>query len=70
MATDTQRVRSTAASFVSYDWERNVLGVTWSGSNRTYYYRGVPSYVYLAVINAPSVGRALNAMVRNVYSFG
>jgi hypothetical protein len=69
MATDTQRVRSTAASMISYDWERNVLGVTWSGSSRTYYYQGVPPYVYLAVLRAPSIGRALNAMVRNNYPF-
>jgi lysyl-tRNA synthetase class 2 len=69
MAAETQRVRSTAASFVSYDKDRKILGVTWSGSSRTYYYHGVPEPVYAALLNAPSVGKFLNANVRDRYPF-
>jgi hypothetical protein len=68
MATPTQRIRSTAASFVSYDPERQVLGVTWNGG-RTYYYRGVSQAVYEALLKAPSIGEFLNYNVRNSYPF-
>lgn len=64
----TQRVRSTAIGFVDYDFEKQVLTVTFSDGSR-YSYQGVPNYVYAGMLVAPSVGKYFNAAIRNSYAF-
>ena len=69
MAAETKRVASTCLSFVAYDWDRETLRVTFSGSRASYVYFGVPSYVYLGLLQAPSKGRFYNAAIRDRYTY-
>ena len=48
------------------------LVVTYNNHDKsadTYIYSDVPLYIYQALVNAPSKGKALNALVKGVYDF-
>lgn len=64
----TQQVYSEMATEVGYDTENQELLVTWK-NGRTTAYKGVPEEKALELANAPSVGKMLNAEIKNNYSF-
>lgn len=61
-------VSSSNVAAVGYNPGREVMGVTFlSGSEYNYF--GVPEDIYEAVRDAPSVGKALNALVKRTFSY-
>jgi hypothetical protein len=66
--TGTQRVASTAISFVNYDFDRGVLSITFTSGAR-YNYFGVPKYTYVALMQSGSRGRFFNQAIRNSFPF-
>jgi hypothetical protein len=63
----TQPVYSSHVAEVGYDSDTSELLVTWQ-SGRVSAYVGVAEELAVQIANAPSVGQALNAQVKNVYS--
>lgn len=51
-----ERVSSSSVSMVGWDEETKILWVTYSKSNTTYKYIGVPESEYDNVMNASSIG--------------
>jgi hypothetical protein len=62
-----QVVYSSHVAEIGYDNDTGELLVTWQ-SGRVSAYAGVSEELALQVANAPSVGQALNAQVKNVFS--
>jgi hypothetical protein len=60
----TERVASTCITFLDYDFERQNLRLTYS-NGRSYVYHGVPNYVYIGLMQAPSKGKYVNAVVKS-----
>jgi hypothetical protein len=58
-----ERVASTCITFVDYNWDRETLRLQYS-TGAWYVYHGVPSYVYLGLMQAPSKGRYVNSVVK------
>lgn len=67
MATWSQNVYSEMASSIGYDDTTQDLLVTWKKSGKVSAYSGVPEELALQVANAPSVGRMLDAEIKNSY---
>ena len=61
-----QSVFSSHVESVGYDTDTNELLVTWQ-NGRTSAYKDVSEELAFQVANAPSVGQALNSMVKNQY---
>ena len=59
----TQRVASTCITFVDYDFDRQTLRLQYS-TGTWYVYHGVPNYVYVGLMQAPSKGRYVNAVIK------
>ena len=64
---DLRPVYSDSVSHIGHDPETGELHVVWQ-NGRTSIYSGVPEQTAETVINAPSVGQALNEHIKN--SFG
>ena len=62
-----QPVYSSHVTEVGYDSDAGELLVTWA-NGRVSAYAGVTEELAVQIANAPSVGQALNAQVKNVYS--
>ena len=62
-----QPVYSSHVTEVGYDSDAGELLVTWQ-SGRVSAYAGVSEELALQIANAPSVGQALNAQVKNIFS--
>jgi len=62
-----QAVYSSHVIEVGYDSDAGELLVTWQ-NGRVSAYAGVTEDLAVQIANAPSVGQALNAQVKNVYS--
>jgi hypothetical protein len=60
--------KSTQVHSVSYDSIQMELTVEFKRGGR-YKYFGVPEDIYIALANADSVGKALNALVKGKYEF-
>lgn len=61
-----QSVFSSNVESVGFDDNTNEMTVTWK-SGRVSAYTGVTEDLALQVANAPSVGGALNSMIKNQY---
>jgi KTSC domain len=61
-----EQVRSSQVESIGYDADKQELYVAWL-SGRTSIYSGVPKLVHQDVKNAPSVGKALNLLVKPRY---
>jgi hypothetical protein len=62
----SQSVFSTMVKEVAYDSDAQELRVTWN-SGRTSAYSDVPEDIAHQVANAPSVGQAINQMIKDQY---
>lgn len=60
-------VFSSNANEIGYDDENETLYVKWARGGKTSAYQGVPASLALEVSNAPSVGSALNDLIKPVY---
>lgn len=67
-APEMQPVYSSQVNAMGYDQETGDLYVTFK-NDRTAVYSDVPADVASAVMNATSVGLALNNMIKDVYTF-
>ncbi len=65
----TQPVYSTMVASVGYDDEANELQVTWIKGGKTTIYANVPEELAREVANAPSVGTAINTMIKGAYPY-
>ncbi len=63
---EREAVTSSNVESIGYSVKTRILEVEFKGGS-VYQYHGVPESVYLAVMEAPSVGRALNMRVKGVY---
>jgi len=63
LATNSSRIHS-----VSYEGNLQELTVEFSRGG-TYKYFGVPEDVYIMLVNAESVGKTLNSMVKGKYEY-
>lgn len=61
-------VESSVISFVHYDEAAAELHVLFT-TGKAYVYFGVPSRVYDALLEAPSIGSFFNAQIRNAYRY-
>jgi hypothetical protein len=61
-----QAVYSTNVESVGYDDSAGEMTVAWK-SGKISAYLGVPEDLALQVANAPSVGSAINSMIKNQY---
>lgn len=65
-------VESSNVASMGYDPVLNIMEVEFkvkTGAGPIYQYRDVPKSVYEDVLNAESIGGALNSLVKGVYSF-
>jgi hypothetical protein len=62
------KVNSSTISEIGYDAQRSVMIVKFK-TGAVYEYLEVPQSIYDFVINADSVGKALNAEVKGVYEY-
>lgn len=63
-------ITSSQVARLGYDTASRTLAVIYRGGGATvYHYRDVPPEVGAAVLEAESVGRALNQMVRGKFDF-
>lgn len=63
----SKQVFSTMVQEIAYDEETSEMVVTWK-NGKISVYSGVPEDVAEQVANAPSVGQAMNQMVKTTYS--
>jgi hypothetical protein len=61
-----QSVYSSNVESVGFDDNMGEMTVTWK-SGKTSAYAGVTEELALQVANAPSVGSAINSMIKNIY---
>jgi hypothetical protein len=61
-------VKSSNVKSIGYDSSNEVLEVEFNGGG-VYYYKDVPENVVSNVLNAPSIGKALNTLVKKNYEF-
>ena len=66
MAVKTQNVFSSHIDTMSYNSDTNELSVKFS-KGKTAVYAGVPVALASSVMNAPSVGQALNAQIKGAF---
>ena len=64
MTAQMRKVFSSSVNEIGHDPESNALFVTWT-SGKTSVYEGVPADIAKQVMNAPSVGTALQAVKAN-----
>ena len=64
----TTRLLSTCLSFAAYDYDREVLTLTFTSGHR-YSYFGVSPTVYAALLVAPSKGKFFLSSIRDSYPF-
>ena len=62
----SKSVFSTMVEEIAYDDETSEFLVTWKNGKRSVY-EGVPEDVAEQVASAPSVGQAMNQLVKNTY---
>ena len=67
MTTWSQRVFSSNVEEIGYNAETEELIVTWKSGKQSAY-AGVPEGLAQEVANAPSVGQALNSMIKPQYA--
>lgn len=60
-------VYSSHVDKIGHDAEANELHVKWQGSGKTSVYEGVPADLAHQVMNAHSVGQALNEHIKDNY---
>jgi hypothetical protein len=63
----SQSVYSSMVSEVAYDSNTNELHITWNSGRRSAY-SGVSEDVANQVANAPSVGQAVNQLIKGSYN--
>jgi hypothetical protein len=69
MSTRQEHLSSSAVTNVRYDDQLQLLDLTYTGG-RTYTYYGVPPAVYLGLIQSPSKGRYVNAVIKPRFAYG
>ncbi len=67
MAVDLQPVSSSLVQAIGYDDAARELVVQWQSGKKSAY-KDVPPNIAQDVIHAPSVGKAINSSIKNVYS--
>lgn len=60
------KVNSSAISDLDYDAENQVLTVTWNSGSRSRH-EGVSAELHQQLLDAPSLGRAFQKLVRNQF---
>lgn len=65
---NTISVNSSTIEAIGYDTASEKLSVKFK-SGDIYEYLNVPHYVYQAVIESDSIGRALNSEVKGIYDY-
>lgn len=63
MQLSATKLNSTRVESMAYDTTENLMAVQFSNDGSQYFYYGVPRETYEAIINAPSIGKALQEKV-------
>lgn len=63
MQLSATKLNSTRVESMAYDTTENLMAVQFSNDGSHYFYYGVPRETYEAIINAPSIGKALQEKV-------